>query len=205
MQQRVSDSYRIALCACLFASLLTGSPLRAGNEPVFPPMLRLTEDGESFRLALTGQARRVFLFFTVYEVAHYAELAGQPPLALDSVLADERAKALFITFSRKLGRDRIRAELSSSLRRNARPGWLEEAKPTIAAFMAAIDRDASAGDHLVFYWQPGGRLLVDFNGERAFTATDAAFARLIWSIWFGEDPACDREALLAQVPAGEAG
>lgn len=163
----------------------------------FPPELTISDDGETPTLTITGEAERVFLLFKIYGIAHYAEVAGRPPLSLDTVVADGRGKAILIRFNRKLSLERIRGEFADSLRRNAQPEWLDQAEPTIAAFISAIDRDALAGDQLVFYWLAGGRLFVEFNGERAFSAIDAVFAKLIWSIWFGDDPVCDRDGLLA--------
>jgi hypothetical protein len=45
-------------------------------------------------------------------------------------------------------------------------------------------------------------VLTEFNGERVFTADDPAFAKLVWSIWFGRDPVCDVDDLLTR-PAVE--
>lgn len=169
---------------------------------VFLPSLSLQLDGEAHQLQFTGESARVFLIFRVYEIAHYAAVEDQPALTQDTVLADGRSKALVLHFRRDLGVERIRSEFAKSLRRNAQPAWLEAADDTITDFLAAIDRGVKADDRLVFYWLDGGRLWVEFNGERAFKATDVAFARLLWSIWFGADPVCDREELLARLGAG---
>jgi hypothetical protein len=114
-----------------------------------------------------------------------------------TVIVDGPAKALSIHFARTLSMKRVREELRSSIQRNAQPQWLERAERTIDRFLAAIDRDVKAGDRLVYYWLPGGRIHAAFNGEVLFTAKDVLFARLIWLIWFGDDPVCDRDALLA--------
>ncbi|MEQ8515864.1 MAG: chalcone isomerase family protein [Chromatocurvus sp.] len=189
----------LATIAFLIVALSTSAASHARDGRVFPPELPLEEGGETHRLTFTGESERVFLLFNIYAIAHYAEVDGRPPLSLDNVVADGRGKAIVIRFDRKLGLERIRDEFADSIRRNGQPEWLAEAEPTIAAFMRAIDRDARAGDQLVFYWLAGGRLFAEFNGERAFAATDTAFAKLIWSIWFGDDPVCDRAEMLAQV------
>ena len=168
----------------------------------FPPLLTVEEGDVTHRLTYTGESERVFLFFKVYEIAHYADADGEPPFARSDVLSDGTAKAIVITFARKLGRDQIKDEFAKSLRKNAEPGWLDDAAESVEAFIAAIDRDAEKGDQMVFYWLDGGRLFAEFNGERAFAVSDVAFAKLIWAIWFGADPACDRAELLASfVPA----
>ena len=175
-------------------------PAFAGVEPALPTTMQITEQDITHQLDLTGTAERSFLFFHVYDIAHYAESAGPVPFSPDAVIEDGPAKALRITFARKLGVERIRDEFAKTLRRNARPQWLADAEQTIAAFIAAIDRDTRAGDQFALYWLAGGRVRAEFNGERAFAATDTAFAKLLWSIWFGADPVCDREQLLARWP-----
>lgn len=190
---------RVLCIALLIASLSITLVAHARNGQNFLPELVISENGETHRLTFTGEAERVFLLFQIYKVAHYAEIAGRPPLSLDTVVSDGRGKAMLIRFDRKLSLERIRDEFSASLQRNAQPEWLAKAESTVADFIGAIDRDVRAGDELVFYWLAGGRLYVEFNGERSFSASNAAFAKLIWSIWFGDDPVCDRKGLLANV------
>ncbi|MEM1434325.1 MAG: chalcone isomerase family protein [Pseudomonadota bacterium] len=162
-------------------------------------MLTVAEGDTAHSLALTGVDRRVVFIFRVYRIAHYAEPASLPALPAEGVFTDGPAKAISILFERNLGVERIRKELEASIRRNARAEWLEAAHGTISSFMTAIDRDAVKGDRLVLYWLDGGRVFAEFNGEREFEATDPAFAKAIWSIWFGKDPVCDRDLLLARL------
>jgi hypothetical protein len=213
--------FRRLRTAVLFIALAMQAGF-ASAAPVFPEKLELTEAGVEHSLALTGAAERVFLVFRVYEMAHYHEtgrgqheaVRGQAPgpdevsgsgaqqLAPEDVIADGPAKAITIRFKRRLDRDRIRAEFDKTIRRNARPEWLDRADPIVRDFVQAIDRDAQAGDELMYYWLEGGRLLAEFNGERFFSVADADFASLIWSIWFGADPVCDVDALLARSGSG---
>lgn len=181
--------------------------LPALGGPAFPGAMSVTDSGATHRLALTGEAARVFLVFTVYEMAHYQELdqeldeRGQvlrQTLAPGDVVTDGPAKAIAIRFTRNLSRDRIRTEFEKTIRRNARSEWLDRAAPTIDAFLGAIDRDARADDQVVYYWLEGGHVIAEFNGEQFFDVADADFAKLIWSIWFGENPVCDSEALLSR-------
>ena len=157
------------------------------------------EAGSTHELVLTGYDRRHVFIFRVYEIAHYVDATHFSELTPPAVVEDGPAKAIAVTFARNLGVDLIRKEFEASIRRNAEEGWLEAAAPTLTAFMAAIDRDARKGDRLIFYWLDGGRVFVEFNGVREFEAKDPVFAKLIWSIWFGENPVCDREELLARL------
>jgi len=172
----------------------------------FPGRLLFDDDMESRVLELTGEAERVFFVFTIYEIAHYAEavaFSGRPEPA--AVISDGPAKAIALKFTRGIGRDRIRREFEKTLRRNADLAWLESADTTIREFITAIDRDAAAGDRLVYYWLPGGRVVAEYNGQRFFSVTDTPFAKLIWSIWFGDDPVCDSRKLLARLGAAAEG
>lgn len=193
-RRKAGSRLRVLLALPFLALLLACVSAQA---TVFPSSLSLHLDGERHQLRFTGESARVFLIFRVYEIAHYAAIGDQRALTPEAVLTDDHSKALVLHFQRDLGVEQIRSEFAKSLRRNAQPGWLEAADDTIERFLGAIDRGVTAGDRLVFYWLAGGRLRVEFNGENSFAATDGAFARLLWSIWFGEDPVCDREALLA--------
>ena len=193
----------VARIALFLVAGLASLTVSAEGGAFFASDLVYREGAETHRLAKTGETERVVLVFRVYDLAHYAAgVPGAPALSPATVVkSDGRAKAIAITFARKLGMKRIRSELSSSIRRNAEPGWLEEADDSLQRFLGSIDRDAQAGDRLVYYWLPGGRLRAEYNGEGFFSATDESFAKLIWSIWFGDEPACDRDGLLAQVTA----
>ena len=182
------------MCLALLAS---SASAQAGAKYEFPLSWSFTEDGELHELTFTGQSERAVLFFRVYDIAHYVETTTQRTVTQATVVSDGPSKAIVISFARRLDREQIRDEFNKSLRRNAQPDWLEQAGPTITTFINGIDRDAQPGDQMVFYWLAGGRVIAEFNGEREFGVTDAAFAKLIWSIWFGDEPACDREQLLA--------
>jgi hypothetical protein len=195
---------RFAILACLLLSFAAAAPLSAGSQAAFPQRLTVDASGRAHELVRTGVAERVFLIFRVYDMAHYIDASslGSGALTPGGVLQDGPAKAIAITFARTLRQEQIRKEFDRSLRRNAREEWLEKARTTISRFTASIDRDATEGDRLTFFWLPNGRVLTEFNGERVFTADDPAFAKLVWSIWFGRDPVCDVDDLLTR-PAVE--
>jgi hypothetical protein len=194
----ISAGRRTPAITLVLMMLAAASSPQAFGKASFEPTLEFTGETRTYRMTLTGQAERKFLFFRVYDIAHYADSTMDPSdLTPETVIVDGPAKALSIHFARTLSMKRVREELRSSIQRNAQPQWLERAERTIDRFLASIDRDAEAGDRLVYYWLPGGRIHAAFNGEVLFTAKDVLFAKLIWLIWFGDDPACDRDALLA--------
>lgn len=190
--------------AILFCILLlplgASAPVAAAAQAGFPQRLTVDGSDRTHELVLTGLAERVFLIFRVYDMAHYIDAAslGTAELTPRGVLQEGPAKAIAIIFARTLRQEQIRREFDKSLRRNAREEWLEQAGATIRRFTASIDRDATEGDRLTFYWLPDGRVLTEFNGQRVFTADDPAFAKLVWSIWFGRDPVCNVDDLLAR-------
>ena len=182
--------------ALLFAA--SASLAFAGASQPFPENLSFDVAGVTHELVLTGEAERVVLIFRVYDIAHYTEQSHYYDLSPETVVADGPSKTIVINFARNLSQSQIRDEFDKSLRKNAEPEWLEAAGPTIDRFVNAIDRDANKGDQLVFYWLEGGQVYTDFNGQRAFEVSDESFAKLVWSIWFGAEPACDRDDLLAR-------
>lgn len=190
----------LAILVCtLLLPFGAAAPVCAGSQAEFPRQLTVDAGGRTHELELTGLAERMFFIFRVYDMAHYIEASSMTSAALTprSILQDGPAKAIAIVFARTLGQEQIRKEFDRSLRRNARAEWLEKAGTTIRRFTASIDRDATEGDRLIFYWLPDGRVLAEFNGQRVFTADEPAFAKLVWSIWFGRDPVCDVDDLLA--------
>jgi hypothetical protein len=191
----------IAIFFCALMPLLgAAAAVSAGSQAGFPQQLTVDARGRTHELVLTGLAERVFLIFRVYDMAHYIDASSMTSAALTprGVLQDGPAKAIAIVFARTLRQEQIRKEFDRSLRRNAQAEWLEKAGATIRRFTASIDRDATEGDRLTFYWLPDGRVLTEFNGQRVFSADDPAFAKLVWSIWFGRDPVCNVDDLLAR-------
>ena len=180
------------------SAMLSASASAAAS---FAPRLDVVEEGVAHELTFTGEDKRQFLLFSVYSIAHYAELpAAGDASPTTKIVSDGPAKAISIRFSRKLSRDLVRHELRKTLQRNAESQWLVDAKDTIEGFIEAIDRGTVAGDRLTYFWLPGGRLIAEFNDERFYTVEDLAFAKLIWSIWFGANPVCDTAKLLAELP-----
>lgn len=194
----ISSSRRAPAVILLLVMLTGASSPPVSGDAAFAPELAFSGEAQTYRMTLTGQTKRKFLFLHVYDIAHYADSTiDQKDLTPATVIVDGRAKAIAIRFARTLSMKRIRKELRNSIQRNAPPDWLERAERTTERFLEAIDRDAEAGERLVYYWLPGGRIHAEWNGEVLFTANDVMFAKLIWLIWFGDDPACDRDALLA--------
>lgn len=164
----------------------------------FPETVRFRHAGRSYELRATGLAVRRVAFFKVYGMAHYANApAGlSRDGLLASVLSESVAKQVTMHFARDIDGDRISDSLVKSLRRNADDATLHAAASAIEQFAAAIRQDVRAGQRFTVRWLPGGVTVCVFDGQEVLVMHNGAFARALWSMWFGDRPVVDRDALL---------
>lgn len=174
------------------------------SQDVFPPALEVGDPGGKVELTLTGTAERNVLFIQVYKMAHYLQTDFCRPGAVDTatLFSDEAAKHIRMKFMRDLPYEKIRGELRKSMERNAEAAWLEEAAPSVERFLAAIDRDAKKEDQFTLTWLPGGKTVAQYNNQESLVFDDPSFARVLWSIWFGEQPVVSRDDLLEEIQRG---
>jgi hypothetical protein len=192
----------------LFGLLLAASAgVGKGELPpaeTFPKTLTIADKGKQYNMARTGTADRKFLVFHVYEMAHYMEqeaVQGQEP-TMEQMLEGRKAMHIRMRFVRDLPCEKIQAELKKSMLRNAQESWIENSEAEIETFLNSIDRDANKDDVLTLSWFPDGRTVAAFNGEPAMDIHSADFARILWSIWFGEKPVVKRQDLLKAFERG---
>jgi len=185
--------------------VFSGFALTAPAAPeMFPPEMQWGDPGNEVPLTLTGTAERNVLFIQVYKMAHYLQTDFCRPGAVDTatLFSDEAAKHIRMKFMRDLPYEKIRGELRKSMERNAEADWLEEAAPSVERFLAAIDRDAKKEDQFTLTWLPGGKTVAQYNNQESLVFDDPSFARVLWSIWFGEQPVVSREDLLEEIQRG---
>jgi len=181
-----------------FASLLTTllvfcALIATGASATFPESLRCEEAGSSQALLhRTGESSRSLLNLKIYRLAHYTDIAPQS----GSLLADSGTKQMRLLFEREIEGARVRAEFLTSLRARITPQEWEAIAPTAEAYCAPfVEGKVSKGDLYVVTWLPDGTLISRLNGQHLGTQRDAAFARALWSIWFGERSVVDPLAL----------
>ncbi len=196
-------------CVLAALALTTAAPAPAeapetapgGSAPArveFPAHVSFEHEGRPYELHVTGLAVRRFAIFKVYEMAHYTDApAGLSGAALlEAVLSDRVAKQVTMQFTRDIGGERISKALVRSVERNADQETLRDAAPAMSMFADAVREDVRSGQRFTVRWLPGGITLCVLDGKQVLALRDRAFARALWSMWFGDHAVVDRDALL---------
>ncbi|MCC6396564.1 MAG: chalcone isomerase family protein, partial [Bacteroidetes bacterium] len=68
--------------------------------------------------------------------------------------------------------------------------------PLVQKFLGYFTKDVKEDDRFVLQWRPGGTIIAQTQGTDHPPITDPTFARVLWSIWMGEDSIVDREELV---------
>lgn len=165
---------------------------------VFPSSISFVQNGSSYGLTITGLAVRTRFFFNVYCLAHYMQdpPKGSPGAVLEAILSDSRAKQVTMRFVRDVSARRIQRALLEGIQSNATDAELVEIQPFVEQFARAIYHDVKADDQFVIRWLPGGTTTSLFEGREVSTITSALFARVLWSIWFGDHSVVNRDHLV---------
>jgi hypothetical protein len=167
----------------------------------FPGQVSFTHDGKNYTLTLTGVSVRKKLIFKVYGMAHYIESfsKGSDKEAFDAVMAEGKAKQITMEFARDVDAAKIRETYGESFKEHATVGELKAIKPSLDQFLGFFTQDVKENDRFVLRWIPGGTITSTIIGQEKPPITDAAFARILWSIWFGEDSVVDRDDLVQRM------
>lgn len=164
----------------------------------FPAHISFVVNGSSYSLTLTGLAVRTRFFFNVYCLAHYMQdpPTGTTSAVLKAIMSDGHPKQVTMHFVRDVTADRIQRALRQGFQRNATDAELKMIRPFVDQFARAIYRDVKEDDLFVIRWLPGGTTTSVFEGREVSNVTSVVFARVLWSIWFGEHSVVNRDHLL---------
>ncbi len=200
---------KLRLPTMLVSALLACAPLLVAQETVkesstgktFPTSILVTHDGKTVPLTLTGTTVRKKLIIKVYALAHYME---DPPTGKEkdlyaAVLTDGKAKQLTMEFVREVGMDKIRNAYRDGFEENATKEEFSKIAPLVEQFVAYFATDVNENDRFIVRWLPGGVVEAQVQGTEKPAITNALFARVLWSIWFGEDSIVDREELVSRL------
>lgn len=170
----------------------------AGTSIVFPASVSFVQNGSPYSLSITGLAVRTRFFFNVYCLAHYMEdpPTGTTNAVLRAIMSGRQAKQVTMHFVRDVSADRIQRALLEGFERNTTDSELEAIQPYVDQFARAIHRDVEEDDQFVIRWLPGGTTTSIFEGREVTTITNASFAKVLWSIWFGEYSVVNRDHLM---------
>lgn len=157
----------------------------------FPTSVSFSADGKDYELDITGVATRKKLIIKVYSVAHYLQ-KNATGSGLEAIMSDENAKQLTIKWVRNVPAEKIQEGYRESFR-NADI----QADTNVDTYLSLFNHEAQKGDVHILRWIPGGKVEVEVNGKNVGTIEGAAFAKGLWSIWFGDKSVVKREALMS--------
>ena len=109
----------------------------------------------------------------------YLETPSHDPGA---VIDSHQVKRVTMKFLRDIDRGRLASGWTDSLRKAG------ASAPSISEFTALI-QDVKKGDTMSFTWRPGVGIEVASNGAVRGTVAGDPFARALFTVWFGPEPA----------------
>lgn len=164
----------------------------------FPCSIAFVHQDIEQQLSITGVTARRKFFLNIYSIAHYMQdpPRGNVREVTRAVLRDGPPKQITMDFVRDVSADRIQEAFREGFQGNASPSELEDIRPLLRQFLASIYKDVQEDDTVIIRWLPGGVTVSLFQGEEVNRITSVTFARLLWSLWFGERPVVDRAELI---------
>jgi len=166
----------------------------------FPVQLTITHEGKSYPVTLTGTTVRKKVVFKVYGMAHYAQdpQPGKTEEVLAAMLTDGKAKQITMEFVRDVDVASIQTAYRDGFAENATADEAKAIAPLIEKFLKYFTKDVKENDRFVLRWLPGGTILAQTQGTDHPAITDTTFARVLWSIWLGDDSIVDQDDLVSR-------
>jgi Chalcone isomerase-like len=162
----------------------------------FPSEISFDDNGKSYKLEITGVATRKKFFVKVYSVAHYlqdANKAGADKFAY--ILEDDKAKQLTIKWVHEASSGKIQDGYIESFKGTLSSEEYAALQSDINKYVQFFNQDARKGDEHVLRWLPGGDIEVIINGQKVGSITNSAFAKGLWSVWFGDKSVVNKNNL----------
>lgn len=168
----------------------------------FPAEIVFNHVGKGYVLKLSGLAVRKKLFFKVYGIAHYIQDPAKyrtEDEALSAVLIDGKAKQITMDFARDVEAGKIKEAYTDGFQQHASSEEMQKIQPLVNQFVSYFSKDIRENEQFILRWLPGGSVITILHGEEKQVITSEIFARVLWSIWFGEDSIVDRDKLVEQI------
>ena len=169
------------------------------EEVTFPKEGSFQSDGKNYQLQFTGEAARKKYFIKLYEVAHYLQNSATAKDKFQAVMDPTRAKQLTLKWVRDAPGDKVQEGYHISFKDAATESDAAQLKPQIDQYIGFFSGGVKKGDEQILRWIPGGQVDVIIDGKPAGTIKNEAFAKVLWSIWFGEHHVVDPNALVSQM------
>ncbi len=169
------------LIILLLAGLLTGS---AWGKTVAGVDLndRVSVAGQS--LVLNGAGIREKFFFDIYVVALYLPNKAQD--AHKILGADQPWRVIMHFLYSEVDREKLDKGWDEGFEDNA-GSKMNQLRERLQKFKGMF-RDLHKGDEVVLDYEPGKGVTVRINGKREGVVQGADFARVLLSVWIGEEP-----------------
>jgi len=167
----------------------------------FPAVVNYTKDGVDYPMSLTGVAVRKKFVFKVYGMAHYAQdpVKGPRDAALKAMLVDGKARQITMEFARDVDAGKIRDAYMDGFKDNATADEFTSIRPLVDQFVAFFSTDVRENQQFILRWLPGGVVIATVAGEEKPPVVSPVFARVLWSIWLGNDSIVDRDDLVSRI------
>jgi len=144
-------------------------------------------ENKSLHFWQVGEAKRKFLFFSVYDVGYY--LSGDKYDGLQH-------SALWIEYKRDIAVKKIHSALTDGFKENSDASRFKVIKPKLDRLLNKIDKDINAGDTLLMCRLVDDRVLFYFNKQLLLVIQGKRFSETLWSIWLGKNAVVDRVRLM---------
>lgn len=167
----------------------------------FPREITIDHGGKTYQLQATGVSTRKKFFVKVYSVASYLQ-AGAAKAGGDifsTIMQDNNAKQLTLKWVRDVDAARVQEGYKESFKNVQSDAETSKMQSNINTFTQWFNGDIKKGDEHIIRWLPGGYVEVLLNGKPVGNLTDPAFAKSLWSIWFGSKSVVDRNNLVSLV------
>ena len=202
---RCNPRHAIAAVILLACAITPLSAQEKVTEPstgkMFPATVSFSSGGTEYQLQLTGVTVRKKFVFKVYGMAHYMQNPARmkEDEAIKQVLSEGKAKQITMIFVRDVDAASIQGAYRDGFAENASKEELASLKGTIEKFVAGFSAGVKVDDVYILRWLPGGTVIPIIKGEEKEAITNPLFARVLWTIWFGEDSIVDPEDLVSKI------
>lgn len=153
----------------------------------FPKEVSFEMDGKNYILDGIGVGTRKKLVVKVYTIASYLQkgvkLTDQDKFKI--MTSDESAKQLTIKWVRDVPGETVIEGYKNAFEKQI-PQELENLKGVMGEFENLFAAGVKKDDEHIIRWAPEGHLEVLINGKRVWKIADEAFAKGLWSIWYGD-------------------
>ena len=168
---------------------------------LFPPSITLLTPKATYTLQTTGAAVHNKLLVKIYTLVHYIEepIVGTIEEVLNQVFNDNKPKQLSFRWLRSLELRQVRDSYWEAFDKVLNDDDQYALQNYIDQFVGLYDQDAQKEATHEVRWLPGGLVELWIQGKKKGAVQNIAFAKALWSVWFGPKSIVDREKLLEKM------